>query len=303
MAETIKFRCKGCEKKIAVRAEYAGKKAKCPGCKQPLRVPSPRPKRSATGVPVAVGAGAPDDSSAGASSISLEALAAMEANADAQLKEISSKGISQPSGFRIAGGKDCPGCGSSSNPNAVICVYCGHNFDSGEKLKTKTVKAKPDRSDKQQPAKGYATEQGGWTRVLYLLYGVPFTLIGLAIFAIAVLLGGVAASGAAEGDGSAIAGSSFVLALVGVGLLFSGASLVWLGIQSRVDYSSILIRVMCLGGGLPLALIGGGLIVLPFLALFMGGGLGIGAIVDVMIGLLVLPAGVKLLVSGARGAA
>ena len=93
MADVIKFRCKSCEKKISVRADYAGKKAKCPGCKQPLRVPSPRPKRSSTGVPIAAGAaGDPGSSSAGAKSYSLADLAEMEANADAEIKELSHKG-------------------------------------------------------------------------------------------------------------------------------------------------------------------------------------------------------------------
>ncbi|MEM6504075.1 MAG: hypothetical protein AAF711_01265 [Planctomycetota bacterium] len=134
MAEVIKFRCKACDKKITVRAEYAGKKAKCPSCKQPLRVPSPRPKRSATGVPVASGAASsPGQSAAG---ISLAELAAMEANAPAELAELSSKAASRPN-IRIEGGKDCPECGASCKPDAVICVHCGHNFESGKKLKTK----------------------------------------------------------------------------------------------------------------------------------------------------------------------
>lgn len=142
MADTIKFRCKNCEKKIAVRADYAGKKARCPGCKQPLRVPSPRPKRSSTGVPVAVGASPGDSSLGGVSSISLEALVAMEANADAELKELSSKGIAQPSSMRVQGGKECPGCSSSLKQDAVICVYCGHSFESGKQLKIQQSKEK-----------------------------------------------------------------------------------------------------------------------------------------------------------------
>ena len=137
MADAIKFRCKSCEKKIAVRTEYAGKRVKCPGCKQPVRVPSPRPKRSSTGVPVAVGAASSDPSPGGASSISLADLAEMEENAHAELKELSPKAASRPQGRRIEGGKDCPGCGSSVKPEAVICVHCGNNFESGKKLKTK----------------------------------------------------------------------------------------------------------------------------------------------------------------------
>ena len=137
MADVIKFRCKACEKKISVRAEYAGKKAKCPGCKNPLRVPSPRPKRSSTGVPIAAGTGDSNSSGAGEKSYSLADLAEMEANANAEIKELSHKAANRPNSIRIEGGKDCPGCGSSCKPDAVICVHCGHNFDSGKKLKTK----------------------------------------------------------------------------------------------------------------------------------------------------------------------
>jgi len=136
MADTIKFKCKSCEKKISVRAEYAGKKAKCPGCKQPLRVPSPRPKRSSTGVPIAAGATDSDASSASQKSYSLADLVEMEANADAELTELSHKG--RPRNIRIANGKDCPDCGASCKPAAVLCVDCGHNFESGNK--TKAVK-------------------------------------------------------------------------------------------------------------------------------------------------------------------
>ncbi|MGB0766449.1 MAG: hypothetical protein ACPGYV_01925 [Phycisphaeraceae bacterium] len=139
MTDTIKFRCKACEKKIGVRAEYAGKRVKCPGCKQPLRVPSPRPKRSATGVPVAAGVSEdPSGLSGGMSSdISLAELAAMEENATAELKELSSKAVAQPANLRVPGGKECPSCAASLKPDAVICVHCGHNYESGKQLKTK----------------------------------------------------------------------------------------------------------------------------------------------------------------------
>lgn len=136
MAEPIKFRCKSCQKKISVRAEYAGKKAKCPGCKQPLRVPSPRPARSSTGVPIAVGSDG-GSSSASTKSYSLADLAEMEANAEVELTELSSKAANRSNSVRIEGGKDCPDCGSSANPEVVLCVHCGHNFESGKKLKTK----------------------------------------------------------------------------------------------------------------------------------------------------------------------
>ncbi|MFK7790550.1 MAG: hypothetical protein AB8C95_13795, partial [Phycisphaeraceae bacterium] len=140
MADAIKFKCKSCEKKISVRAEYAGKKAKCPGCKNPLRVPSNRPKRSATGVPIGAGADS-GSSSAGEKSYSLSDLAEMEANAAVELTELTSKVSNQAGSARIKGGKDCPECASSVKQEAVLCVNCGHNFDSGKKMKTQKTSA------------------------------------------------------------------------------------------------------------------------------------------------------------------
>jgi DNA-directed RNA polymerase subunit RPC12/RpoP len=147
MADVLKFSCSSCEKKISVRTEYAGKKVKCPGCQKPLRVPAPRPKRSSTGVPIAAGTDS-GSSSAGAKSYSLADLAEMEANADAEIKELSHK--AQVSSIRIPNGKDCPECGSSCKPDAVLCVSCGHSFEGGEKLKTKKSKEKVSR-DKSAP--------------------------------------------------------------------------------------------------------------------------------------------------------
>ena len=36
----IKFNCPACGKKIAVQDEHAGKKARCPGCKQTIAIPA-----------------------------------------------------------------------------------------------------------------------------------------------------------------------------------------------------------------------------------------------------------------------
>lgn len=37
----IRFRCRHCKKTLAVKKELAGKKAKCPSCKQPIVIPTP----------------------------------------------------------------------------------------------------------------------------------------------------------------------------------------------------------------------------------------------------------------------
>lgn len=140
MADAIKFKCKSCENKISVRAEYVGKKVKCPGCKQPLRVPSPRPKRAATGAPVTVAVDS-DASDASTKSYSLADLAEMEANAEVELTELTSKVTNQASQVRIKGGKDCPQCASSVKKEAILCINCGHNFESGKQHKTQKTSA------------------------------------------------------------------------------------------------------------------------------------------------------------------
>jgi hypothetical protein len=182
MAEVIKFRCKGCEKKITVRAEYAGKKAKCPGCKQPLRVPSPRPKRSSTGVPIAAGTGDSGSSSAGAKSYSLADLAEMEANADAEIKELSHKAANRPNSVRIPGGKDCTECGSSCKPDAVICVHCGHNFESGKKLKTKKDSKLGNAVRSVASAVGEEDDDGESDLWKYAVPTIGFFIVGILCF-------------------------------------------------------------------------------------------------------------------------
>ncbi len=145
MADLIKFQCKACGKKMGVRPEYAGKKARCSGCKQPLRVPTPRPRkarkpqRAATGVPVEMDGASPGGSSlpGESSAISLEELAALEQAAPAHTAEMTARAGAHAATPQVPDGKACPGCGTSVKQEAVICVHCGHSFQSGKRLKTK----------------------------------------------------------------------------------------------------------------------------------------------------------------------
>lgn len=182
MADVIKFRCKSCDQKISVRAEYAGKKAKCPGCQKPLRVPSPRPKRSSTGVPIAAGATESDSgsSSDGAKSYTLADLAEMEANAEAELQVLSHK--VRPNRVRIPNGKDCPECGSSCKPNAILCVHCGHGFDGGKKHITKK-ESKFSQTMRSVASLFGSNEYGGNSGIVK--YGLPtigFFIVSILCF-------------------------------------------------------------------------------------------------------------------------
>lgn len=299
MADAIKFRCKGCEKKIAVRAEYAGKRVKCPGCKQPIRVPAPRAKRSSTGVPVAVGAAPPESSSSGGSSISLADLLAMEERAPVELRELSSKVTRQSQAPRIEGGKDCPGCDASVKPDAVLCVHCGHNFDSGKKLKTKKIKQKLTPQERVA-INAVSNEQTMGLRVLFLIYGALFTLIGLLIAIQSLSMPADRLERMAE-NGNPIASLPVpVITLIGLLLFFSGISLGWVGCHARLDYSKILTRVICTLGGLPVAMLGAAMVVSPVIKLIMGDR---GPLAGILIGLVIMPAGIKMLFSGLSGRA
>ncbi len=45
--DVIAFACKNCDRKIKVKAALAGRQAKCPGCGNPLRIPTPKPAAAA----------------------------------------------------------------------------------------------------------------------------------------------------------------------------------------------------------------------------------------------------------------
>lgn len=298
MADVIKFRCKACEKKIAVNAEYAGKRVKCPGCAQALRVPLRRPKRSATGVAVD-GADASEVSGGIDSDISLADLAAMEERAAVELRELSTKVTRQSQAPRIEGGKDCPVCDASVKPDVVLCVHCGHSFESGKKLKTKKIKQKLTPQERVA-IKAVSNEQTMRLRVLFLIYGVVFTLIGLLLAIQSLSMPADRLEDMAENGNPMASLPVPVITLIGLLLFLSGTSLVWVGCHARLDYSKILTRVICILGGLPVAMLGAAMVVLPVIKLIMGDR---GPLAGILIGLVIMPAGIKTLFSGLSGRA
>ncbi|MBI2480250.1 MAG: hypothetical protein HYV60_16940 [Planctomycetia bacterium] len=89
----IKVACK-CGASFAAKDELAGKAVSCPKCKQPLKIPSP------AAAPRAV-ASAMDD-------------------------------LFDEVGISAKRGPSCPKCTAELKPNAIMCVACGFDLQSGE---------------------------------------------------------------------------------------------------------------------------------------------------------------------------
>jgi hypothetical protein len=105
-----KFSCGSCGKSYAWKPEIAGKRVKCK-CGQPLLIPK-------------------TDPAGGAAPGGLDDFAALAADAGAAVAAPAARG-----------GPTCPGCGAGVEPSAVICVNCGQNLKTGQKLKTAKVGA------------------------------------------------------------------------------------------------------------------------------------------------------------------
>ena len=137
----LRFTCNQCGQKMKVPPEYAGKKVRCKGCQQTLRVPAARqePVAAASGVGLsAAGRSASDDflsSSSSSSGIDLAELAAMEAKAPVGVVQHDPNAYPQ-------GKQPCPSCGAPCSEEAKLCVQCGFQFDAGKKLRTKKTSDK-----------------------------------------------------------------------------------------------------------------------------------------------------------------
>lgn len=105
----IRATCGSCNSTFNARDELAGKKVKCPKCKERMVIPS--------------GSSAP--ATAVAAVPATRAVDPMEA----LLEEANIAPVSQ-------GGPICPDCGAPVTPGAIICVECGFNMETGKRLRT-----------------------------------------------------------------------------------------------------------------------------------------------------------------------
>lgn len=155
----IAFTC-ACGKKIKAKDEWAGKRIKCPGCGQPVRIPAAGgdpPSRLAKPAAKPAGAGAPStktakktapakpasDQQAGpASDIDL-------LPADEPVRKGPIEGVPQDDMFTeeqsqslTATAKQCPFCKKKIFEGDPICISCGTDLKTGKKI-VKKVERRP----------------------------------------------------------------------------------------------------------------------------------------------------------------
>lgn len=182
----IKFHCKHCSGKIGVKDEFAGKRVRCPKCKEPVRVPKPAVEDDFELEMVSAGNSGDDFDlemvSEGDAGGALYALAEMEAGAAAELPT-----HQQPAG------NTCPQCGNACAPRAKVCVGCGYNFKTKGKLKTNVQASVPSYGVyRPSPSSSYQPnwldrQLGNTNSIVILLFGcccalsLPVGIIGLII--------------------------------------------------------------------------------------------------------------------------
>lgn len=156
-ADLIRVHCP-CGTKLKVRPNAIGRKAKCPKCQQIFVI-----AKDVTEETISI------DSDDIQNSL-LSELAAQENNLSAIPKNIN-----------VESHKDCPKCGESMAAQAVLCVSCGFNLQSGQTLKGTSARKSAMADKVRKLASGAGTYLLGC-----LLSGIG-VLIGAGIwFAIAV---------------------------------------------------------------------------------------------------------------------
>ncbi|MEL7496629.1 MAG: MJ0042-type zinc finger domain-containing protein [Planctomycetota bacterium] len=98
----IKVQCQNCSASFKAKDELAGRRVKCPKCKQPISIPAAAP------APQPVGGGYNP---------------LLDLLDDEEVKSVTR-------------GPVCDNCGSEVTPGSVICIDCGFNQETGSQLET-----------------------------------------------------------------------------------------------------------------------------------------------------------------------
>lgn len=219
----IVVQCGACQKQFQAGDHLAGKKVKCPGCQTPLMIPGGQATAQEPQAP------------AGPSPFN-----------DLLADELPDR----PGGIAGVADTKCPGCGAVVNPDAVLCVDCGYDFQKNKQIIPDTpsdrearFEARADKmagrdvirtpSKKSRSGRGGGGSGIGW--ILFSFEGrIPrriFWAASLGIFvfnmvcvfvamALAGAMGGAADGEEGGGDPGAALGIVFVVLMVP---LFVGA--------------------------------------------------------------------------------
>lgn len=109
----IAVKCK-CGQKFGAKPEWAGKKVKCPGCSEPIRIPS------GTSTQLAKSAKPKNELAVPKAAPTID-------------------GLFDEVGFNTEDGsshRKCPECRASMSDDAIICIDCGYNENTGKKMET-----------------------------------------------------------------------------------------------------------------------------------------------------------------------
>lgn len=216
--DRITIRC-SCGAKLKMPAKAAGKRARCPKCKEVFTIPKPEPE------PVAAGSGAPlDDDDP-------------EALFDDLLKHAAAAPAVEttPEG---GGSGRCSQCGAEMPASACVCVSCGFNTGTGKALKAATVK-------KASKLGGAATLAG--TFMLGCLLSGVGALLGAVVWVVIAIASGYELGiiawgvGVVAGVGMTIGyrNHSAVAGLVAMGMAVIGLLVAKVGIFVFVIYAVI----------------------------------------------------------------
>jgi hypothetical protein len=148
----IKFACPNCQQHIQCGEGYAGLEIPCPTCQVKMTVPTP------VGAPVPAMAAAPVLRTA--ASAPPPAPAAPET--------------------AVAGEPMCPSCGSAVSPRAIMCVKCGTNLKTGQKMNIPGARpgARPATRPPAAPSVWYKTPYPYLGLYMLLLVGTYFMASG-----------------------------------------------------------------------------------------------------------------------------
>jgi hypothetical protein len=178
----IKAKCGSCSNPITVRDEFGGKVVKCPKCTKPMTIP----KSNAVAT---VAAAKPQTVAAGQSQKRYNPL----------LDLLDEAGVeSRPTG------PCCDNCGAPMSATAIICIDCGFNMATRQKLETAVLIDDEDRAETDKMTDGekilaraekaiedspvtsegqdFGDDAGDSTMVMFVAAGGALILIAIGLF-------------------------------------------------------------------------------------------------------------------------